>query len=182
MKQMKKVLAFSGSNSKASLNQRLVTLSSELINDENLNIEVISLRDYEAPIYGIDKEMDEGFPHSMKELKRKFDEVDGFLVSTPEHNGSMPAVLKNTIDWLSRMGGKVFQDKPTVFLSTSPGPRGGRSALEHLVAIMPYRGAKIVGHYSLGSFEENVVDGKLKESIEQELNEVLSVLVEELKL
>lgn len=98
----------------------------------------------------------------MKALQEKMGEADGFIVSSPEHNGSMPAVLKNSIDWVSRLGRKVFNDKPTVFLTTSPGPRGGASALAHLLAIMPYQGAQVVGGYSLGSFHEKVEQGTLK--------------------
>ena len=113
----------------------------------------------------------------MLALEEKMNEADGFIVSSPEHNGSMPAVLKNTIDWLSRIEQKVFNDKPTVFMSTSPGPRGGASALGHLVDVMPYRGANVVGHYSLGSFGEHYSEGVLDESTSSEIKEVLDILV-----
>jgi NAD(P)H-dependent FMN reductase len=172
---MSKIIAFSGSNSSQSINQQFINATAPLIN--GVEVEVIDLRDYPAPLYGIDLEVSDGIPSSMQSLKNKLQEADGFLISSPEHNGSMPAVLKNTIDWLSRIEQKVFDDKPTVFMSTSPGPRGGMSALEHLVAIMPYRGAKIVGSYSLGSFGENVVDGKLSKEKQTELLPILSELV-----
>lgn len=177
---MKKILAFSGSNSKNSINQQLIVLSTSLIGADHLEVEVINLRDYEAPIYGIDKEIEDGFPESMKKLKAKFDATDGFMISTPEHNGSMPAVLKNTIDWISRMGGKVFQDKPTVFFSTSPGARGAATALDHLVTIMPYCGAKIVGHYSLGEFGAHVKEGALNPEKEQEIKVIVDRLIDAL--
>ena len=172
---MKRIIAFSGSNSEHSINQQLVVVAADLI--EGADVEVINLRDFDAPLYGIDREQEEGFPSSMVSLHKKFDEADGFLVATPEHNGSMPAVLKNTIDWLSRMEGKVFREKPTVFLSTSPGPRGAISALDHLVTIMPYRGAEVVGHYSLPSFGENYSNGKLSDDHESKLKEVVNNLV-----
>ena len=104
-------------------------------------------------------------------------EADGFIVSSPEHNGSMPAFFKNTIDWISRMDGKVFNDKPTVFLSTSQGPRGGLSALTHILAIMPYQGAEVIGGHSLGSFDEKVVNGEL---IEGEDKEKIKALIAQL--
>lgn len=173
---MSKILAFSGSNSKDSINQQLVHAVAPLV--EGHEVEVISLRNYAAPVYGIDLEVEEGIPDSMKSLKEKMKEADGFIVSTPEHNGSMSAVLKNTIDWLSRIEQKVFDDKPTVFMSTSPGPRGGASALEHLVAVMPYRGASIVGHYSLGSFGDHYSSGSLDDTTVLEVKEVLKSLIE----
>lgn len=173
---MSKILAFSGSNSKNSINQQLVHAVATLV--EGHEVEVISLRDYTAPVYGIDLEVEEGMPQAMQSLKDKMREADGFIVSTPEHNGSMSAVLKNTIDWLSRIEQKVFDDKPTVFMSTSPGPRGGASALEHLVTVMPYRGANIVGHYSLGSFGDHYNDGSLDETTSLEIKKVLNKLIE----
>lgn len=171
---MKKIIAFSGSNSKQSINQKLVR-SIAAMHD---GIEVLNLRDYQAPMYGIDIEQESGFPESMLALHKKFKEADGFIVSTPEHNGSMPAALKNTIDWLSRIEPKVFNEKPTVFLSTSPGPRGGASALGHLVDIMPYRGANVIGSYSQGSFQDHYNDGALSEELRSGLKPIIKSLFE----
>ncbi|MCH2230339.1 MAG: NAD(P)H-dependent oxidoreductase [Crocinitomicaceae bacterium] len=169
---MKKIIAFSGSNSKTSINQQLI----EAIASSNEQMETLNLRDYEAPLYGIDIEEEIGIPETMTLLKQKIKDADGILVSCPEHNGSMPAVLKNTIDWLSRIEPKVFEDKPTVFLSTSPGPRGGVSALEHLVAVMPYRGANIVGSLSIGSFQDHYANGVLSEEVTSKLNPIIEDL------
>ncbi len=76
------------------------------------------------------------------------------------------------------MGGKVFNDKPAVFLSTSPSPRGGTSAMGQLLAIMPYQGAQVVGGHSVGSFYEKVQNGELiegedKSKIEKLINELV---------
>lgn len=171
---MKKIIAFSGSNSKHSINQKLIRSIAML----HEGIEVINLRDYQAPVYGIDIEEESGFPESMIALNKKFNEADGFIVSTPEHNGSMPAVLKNTIDWLSRIEPKVFKEKPTVFLSTSPGPRGGASALGHIVDIMPYRGANVIGSFSQGNFQEHYNDGELSEELRSGLKPIIKSLYE----
>ena len=176
---MGKILAFSGSNSKNSINQQLVQATSTLI--EGHEVEVIDLRDYVAPVYGIDLEIEEGIPASMKNLSEKMKSVDGYIISTPEHNGSMSALLKNTIDWLSRIEQKAFQNKPTVFMSTSQGPRGGISALSHLVDVMPYRGAEIVGHYALGSFGEHYSNGILDDATKAEIKVVVESLINAIK-
>lgn len=169
---MKKIIAFAGSNSSQSINHQLVLAASKFV--QNAEVEIISLRDYPADLFGVDLEAESGFPQTMKDLSAKFDEADGFLISSPEHNGSMPAVLKNTIDWISRIGEqKVFRNKPTVFLSTSPGARGGMSALKHILEIMPYRGADIVGGHSVGPFSEKVVNGELVEGEDREKIAVL---------
>ncbi len=156
---MKKILAFSGSNYSKSINQQLVGIAASYVKEAA--VEVISLSDFPAVMYGMDEEEANGFPKKMVELKEKMSNANGFIVSSPEHNGSMPAVLKNSLDWVSRQGGKIFNDKPVVFLATSPGPRGGASVLSHLVEIMPYRGAEIVGSHAVGSFQEKVVDNDL---------------------
>ena len=158
---MANILAFSGSNSGESINSKLINASVRLLN--TCSYEVIDLRDYPAPMFGVDLERNEGIPDSMYALNEKMKGFDGFLISSPEHNGSMPAFFKNTIDWLSRIEPKIFDDKPTVFLSTSPGARGGASALGILVATMPHRGAQVIGSYSLGSFQDHFHDGILSD-------------------
>ncbi|MEJ6777183.1 MAG: NAD(P)H-dependent oxidoreductase [Crocinitomicaceae bacterium] len=168
----KKIIVFAGSNSKESINQKLVCSISNL----HEGIEVINLRDYQAPVYGVDMEQEVGFPELMTSLNKKLKEADGFIVSIPEHNGSMPAVFKNTIDWLSRIEPKVFNDKPTVFLSTSTGERGGASALEHVVAIMSRRGANVIGCHSQGNFQDHYSNGELSGELRSFLSPIIKKL------
>jgi NAD(P)H-dependent FMN reductase len=158
---MKRILAFSGSNSSTSINQQLVRAVSALESD--LTIDVIDLRDFPAPIFGVDLEANEGVPESMVTLRNLMSEYDGYIISSPEHNGSIPTFFKNTLDWLSRQGGKIFQEKSVVFLAASPGARGGASVLQHLLEVMPHRGAKIVGGHGVGMFPEKMNGDNLKE-------------------
>jgi len=176
---MKKIIAFSGSNSSKSINQQLINIVATMA--KNTTVEILNIRDYPAIVYGIDEEETNGFPESMIAFNEKMKEADGFIFSSPEHNGSMPAAFKNTLDWVSRMGGKIFKEKPTVFLSTSPGARGGASVLDHLMTVMPHRGAKVVGGHPLGNFYEKVENGELKEGddkvkIEALIQELESVI------
>jgi NAD(P)H-dependent FMN reductase len=120
----------------------------------------------------------EGVPESMQSLHEKMKAADGLIVSAAEHNGSMAAVLKNTFDWLSMLEQKFFLNKPTVFLSTSPGPRGASSSLKHLVEIMPFRGANIVGHFSLPSFYDNVKEGAVNSRFHAEILTLIRKLEE----
>lgn len=177
---MKKVIAFAGSNSSKSINHQLIEATAKIA--EGFEVEVIQLKDYEAPIYGIDLELSNGFPESMSKLKAKFDSAAGFIISSPEHNGSIPAVLKNSLDWISRMGSPIFQDKPVLFMATSPGPRGGASVLKHLLEIMPFRGAKITGSFSLPSFSENFENAALTGEHKTKLSEELAKLHDALNI
>lgn len=172
---MKNIICFGGSNSSASINQKLVGY----IANENKDLaafEVVNLNDYRAPLFGVDEMKENGIPDSMKTLMEKFKAADAIMVSVAEHNGSITAALKSTFDWLSMIEQKFFLNKPTVFLSTSPGPRGAASALKHMVEIMPYRGADIKGSYSLGSFSEKFENQDFKET--KEYQEILDILKE----
>lgn len=155
----------------------LASLTEEFQNE----VELISLREYEAPLFNSDLLEEEGVPESIQKLMEKMKGSDGFVISIAEHNGSMTAVLKNTFDWLSMLEMKFMLNKPTVFLSTSPGPRGGVTALNHIIDIMPYRGANIVGKYSVGNFNENFQNGKLNGSNLSNIKIVIGILENAMK-
>lgn len=172
----KKVIAFSGSNSSTSINQQLVHIAAGYA--QGIDVEVIDLRDYPAPLYGIDLEKAEGVPQSIQELKAVLDGADGFLISSPEHNGSIPTFFKNTIDWLSRIKSetKTFGGKPLLAMSTSPGANGGKTNLTNLLKLLPFWGANVVGSFSLGGFYNQVTEGQLADEPAAELKEAVQNL------
>jgi NAD(P)H-dependent FMN reductase len=172
---MKTILAFSGSLSSDSINHRLIEHAAPLT--EGVEVRIISLRDFPMPLYSRDIEQ-EVIPENVKELRALFDAADGFLVSVPEYNSSVPAGFKNAIDWLSRTGGRTFQDKPVLLMSATPGGRGGASVQEHLLKVMPFWGANVVGSFSLPKFNENFVDGKLEGELRANLKDALRNLTE----
>ena len=147
---MKKIILFAGSNSSKSINQQLVTYTASLMGDQDAH--VIDLREYDAPIYSSDIEEGSGIPAQIQSFKNLISESDGIVISLAEHNGNMTAFFKNIMDWLSRAEMKAFADKPVLLMSSSPGARGGQSALEFTTKIMGYMGAKIEHSFSLGSF------------------------------
>jgi len=150
---MKKILAFSGSNSSVSINQRFIHIVAKLIE----GIDVIDLRDYDAPIYSQDIEAATGLPEKISQLYDLIQGYDSIVIALPEHNGLPTAFLKNILDWLSRNKGQKFlQDKKVILLSTSPGGNGGASALAKIQKVIPYWGATVVGTHSLGSFFDKV--------------------------
>jgi chromate reductase len=151
---MKKVLAFTGSNSSKSVNRKLLEYAVKKV--QGLDVTVIDLRDFPAPIYSMDIEEGDGIPAEILQLRELFDRADGYMLSSPEHNGMMPAFLKNTMDWLSRTEGKIFQDKPVFVMSTSPGPRGGVTNLGNMETLFPHWGASsVTADFHLGSFYQN---------------------------
>jgi len=173
---MKKILAFAGSNSSSSINKQLVNYAATLIEGVN----VIDLRDYDAPIFSQDLEKSDGTPENIQKLYDLIQRYESVIMASPEHNGLPPAFLKNILDWLSRCEGDgFFKDKKIALLSTSPGGFGGKNNLANLKNVMPYWGANIVGTYSLGKFYENM-DSETNSLKSEEEKEALLALLKEL--
>jgi len=179
---MKKILTVSASNSKNSINRTLLALaSSKVVGHE---VAMLDIRDYPMPFFSVDREESEGHPETAKQVRALFAEYDAFIISSPEHNGGMPAEFKNVIDWVSRLGdlqNPMFATKkPVLLLSTSPGPNGGATNIQTLTQLMPWWGADIKGSYSLGSFYDYFVDGKLDPEKDQELTKSVTAFINEL--
>ena len=172
---MKKILAISGSMSRESINTLLVEFTARQITDAE--VEIVKLSEFESPLYSKEREMESGIPSSILALRAKFDAADAFILSTPEYNGSIPGGLKNTLDWISRTEGKIFQEKPVLLMAASPGGRGGKSVLDHLLAVVPYWGAKLSGTFSLPSFQQNLIDGVMSQELRAELNRELDKFI-----
>ncbi|MDO6596901.1 NAD(P)H-dependent oxidoreductase [Oceanihabitans sp. 2_MG-2023] len=170
---MKKIIAFAGSNSKQSINKKLAVYTANLV--ENCEVEVLDLNDFELPIYGIDYETENGVPDNAKVLLEKIKSSDGVVLSLAEHNGAYATVFKNILDWMSRIDGKLWSDKPMLLMATSPGARGGATVLEIAKGRFPYMGGNIIADFSLPSFNDNFSDGKLINPTLQEelLNKVV---------
>lgn len=165
---MKKVIAFAGSNSSTSINVQLVKFAGSLI--EEADVQFLDLREYDAPIYSADIEK-QGIPQPINDLVAKLSEADAYIIGTPEHNGSLTAFLKNTIDWASRVEAKFLGGKPVLLLSTSNGKRGAAGSLADLQSKMKYFAGEVAATYSLGSYKENFdhAEGKMTNQEEQKL-------------
>jgi NAD(P)H-dependent FMN reductase len=143
-----KVLAFAGSLRRGSLNKMLVKQAIKGAEAAGAQVTYIDLRDFDIPVYDGDLEDKIVQPEGGFRLKKLFDEHDGFLLSTPEYNSSIPGALKNVIDWLSRQveGERVYQQfdgKVCALMSASPGAFGAvrsatttRAILSHIQTIV----------------------------------------------
>ncbi|MGF1733939.1 NADPH-dependent FMN reductase [Photobacterium satsumensis] len=148
-----KVVAFAASNSSTSINKQLVTYAASQI--EGMNVEVLDLNDFELPLFSQDKEKELGQPSQAHAFLKKVQSADALLISFAEHNGSYTAAYKNLFDWVSRIEPKVYQGKPVVLLSTSPGPGGAKNVLAAAEASMPFFGAEVKATLSVPSFYDN---------------------------
>lgn len=170
---MKKILAFGASNSKTSINKQLATYASSLL--KNTEVEVLDLNDFDVPTYSVDLEGKSGIPDNAQQFLNKITASDGLIISLAEHNGAYTAIFKSLFDWTSRINVKLFQQKPMLLMSTSPGPRGGQSVLEIAENRFPIHDANIVAKFSLPSFNDNfkedkIVDADLNTSLVKAVN------------
>ena len=176
---MKNIIIIGGSNSKNSINKILAIYTAEFLKDVVLTL--VDLNEFKLPLYGIDLENEEGIHSEANRLNGIFDSADGFVISLAEHNGAYSVAFKNAFDWLSRVNGKVWRDKPMLLLATSSGARGGQTVLDIAAGRFPYMGAKITGTLSFPSFFDNfkegdVVDADLKSKLLVEITKFQEVI------
>lgn len=170
---MKKIIAFAGSNSKTSINKQLAVYASSLV--EDVEVEILDLNDFDLPLYGIDLENEKGIPDDAHRFLNLIKSSDGIVLSLAEHNGAYATVFKNLFDWMSRIDGKLWSEKPMLLMATSPGARGGATVLEIAKGRFQYMGGNIVSDFSFPSFGNNFSEGKI---INEELNADLKTRVE----
>ena len=173
---MKKIIAFGASSSKTSINKQLAIYAANLF--KSATVEVLDLNDYEMPIFSVDKEKESGIPQLANDFFTKIGSADLIVISFAEHNGSYSAAFKNIFDWSSRINAKTFQEKPTLLLSTSPGPRGGATVLEIAKNRFPFQGAIVKGSFSLPSFHQNfeAEKGIINNEFKNQLNEIINAI------
>ena len=170
---MKSIITFAGSNSRNSINKKLAVLaSSQLQNTKNT---ILDLNDFPLPLYGVDIEMENGFPDNVKKFNELLLSTDGIILSLAEHNGAYTAAFKNLFDWLSRIDKNVWKNKPMLLMSASPGGRGGTSVFNIASNSFPHLGGNIVASFSLSFFGKHYSHDKI---LEEDLhNEFLKQIV-----
>ncbi|HYD17300.1 MAG TPA: NAD(P)H-dependent oxidoreductase [Patescibacteria group bacterium] len=166
-----KVIVFAGSTRKDSLNKKLARQAAKAAEEAGAAVTYIDLADYDMPLYDGDDEAASGLPPKAKEFKKLLKEHDGFLIASPEYNSAYSAVLKNAIDWASRVSEQgepslsAFTGKYAGIMSASPGALGGlrglyalRELLQNInVTVLPRMQAVTGGDAAFND------DGSLKE-------------------
>src|SRR3954466_11967441 len=121
---MTTIIGIAGSLRMASFNAALLRAAAHAA-PAGARLEIASIRD--IPLYDEDLEEQRGIPLAVQQLKERIARADGLVLATPEYNESLPGVLKNAIDWLSRPSNdmaRVFGDRPVALMGASSG-RGG---------------------------------------------------------
>lgn len=175
------VLAFAGSTREDSVNKKLVSEAADFARQMGADVTVIDLRDYPIPFYDGDLETREGMPAAAKQMRQLMIQSDLILISSPEYNGSLSAVLKNAIDWASRSekagsSREAFKGKTFVIMSAGPGSGGGARGLVHLRSIIEHIGGTVIPQQIVVPNANNAFDeqGHLKsEKLKMEIQQLL---------
>lgn len=175
-----KVLAFAGSTRGDSINKKLVKEAARIAQEMGATVKLIDLKDYPMPLYEGDLEAAEGVPFAAKQLKEIIDENQIILIASPEYNGAYSPLLKNTLDWLSRMQG-ALNGKTVIIMSSSPGKLGGARGLVLLKALLEELGAKVVSNqvsvpngYQAFDQAGHLKDLKWEEALRQAIRPVIT--------
>jgi chromate reductase, NAD(P)H dehydrogenase (quinone) len=184
---MGKLLIVAGSTRTGAFSKQLAGAAQKLAQAAGHQATVVDLRDYPMPLYDGDLEAQEGSPEGCKRLRALVRQHRAFVFATPEYNASLPAVLKNAIDWLSRPDAQepsvaAFGGGTAGLLASSPGALGGLRALVHLRQVCMNLGLLVVTEqFALGHADRAfgsdgaLVDGKHATAVQNVLRRVLEL-------
>jgi chromate reductase len=185
-----KILAFAGSLREHALSKRVLKIAIKGAEKAGAEVTYVDLRDYPMPIYNLDEHEKNGFDENALAFQGLLTQHDGLLIASPEYNGSLPAALKNAIDWASRPSDKyprsaVFSGKFAVMMSSSPGSLGGVRSLSHLRGVLTSISVNVLPQEIAVPFAEEKFVGNNEEMIDEtmkaRLEELGALLVEMLK-
>lgn len=170
------LLCISGSLRQDSCNRRLLREAARLFGPA----EVIEA-DVDFPLFDADLQEAKGIPEAVQKLADQIAAADAVLISTPEYNKNLSGVLKNALDWVSRVKGNPWKDKPVALMAAADGRAGGERAMNSLVlCMMPFRtnlvyGPEVFVAACNGAFDE---DGRL---LDEGATKFLGLLMKKLR-
>ena len=174
---------YAGSTRTLSLNRKLVFAMANLFQAAGAQTDIIDLADYGMPIYNGDYEDAHGIPDATKSFIERLLSCQGVFIATPEYNGGLPALLKNTIDWSSRIGLDHFNTPVYGIGAATPGALSGIMALRELRFILARLGAEVVPTQlgvgrAVNAFTESghFVEGQTKHMAQTLVSQMLAAL------
>ena len=156
------MLVFAGSSRQHSLNKRLAQRASATAQKLGFKADFIDLKDYPMPLYDGDLEQAQGIPEKARELEALIQNYDVVIIASPEYNGAFTPLLKNTIDWVSRIDMAFLKSKTIALMSVTPGGGGGARGLALLRAWLENMRLSVVSEtFTLPKAREAFVEGGL---------------------
>jgi NAD(P)H-dependent FMN reductase len=163
-----KVMVFGGSLRRASLNDRLADLAARVVERNGGVLDRAHLAEFDCPHYDGDIEAEEGVPAGAQAFCQRIKASDAFIIASPEYNASMPGVVKNLIDWTSRLRPQPFNGKQAMLMSASPSMSGGNRGLWALRVPLEHLGTRVYPDmFSLAQAHEAFDGDRLKNDMIQ---------------
>lgn len=138
-----RVLVLAGSSREGSVNGRLAALVAGQVERSGAVADLARIGDFVMPTYDGDAEEAEGQPSGAAALRERLLAAQALVIASPEYNASVPGVLKNAVDWVSRFRPQPFKDKQTLLVSASPSMIGGNRGLWALRVPLEHLGARV---------------------------------------
>lgn len=176
-----KILAFAGSLRENSYSKRVVKTAMKGAVDAGADVTYVDLRDYPMPLYNEDDHKSEGFNETALKFQKLLGESDGFLICSPEYNGSLSGALKNAIDWASRKSDEygmveVFKGKVAAIMTESPGAFGGIRCLGHLRGVLSIMFVNVLPSEIAVGKVNSMFDGNGEEMTDEKMRGILENL------
>lgn len=178
-----RVLLFSASLRKESLNTQLAKITKEVLEKNGIIVDYAQMSDFDCPSMNQDLEVNDFHPDGAKEFQKRILANDAFIICSPEYNGSMPGMLKNAIDWVSRYRPQPFNEHHAMLMSASPSMVGGNRGLWALRVPLEHLGTRVYPNmFSLATAHQaftpdgNFVDKTLAERFETNLMAFMSLV------
>jgi chromate reductase, NAD(P)H dehydrogenase (quinone) len=159
-----KILVIPGSLRTGSLNTKLAAVAAHRLAQAGADVTRLSLADFPLPIYDGDLQTKSGVPKHAIDLKRMIGAHHGVLIVTPEYNASVPPLVKNTIDWVSRVQdthesrGQVFRGRAFAIAAASHSRLGGARSLAALRLILSACQALVIPNQLALAFADEAYD------------------------
>jgi len=177
---MPKIAAISGSVRSGSLNVALARGGLAAAEAAGADIDYIDLGAYPLPIYHGTMEELHGIPASAIALTERLASADGLFIASPEFNGGPTGLLKNTIDWVTRVNMIAFQSSRIGLMSATPGSKGGLHNLGILESIFAWMQCTTHESFSLAKAQDELVDGGPSEALAERLDTWIASFLSEL--
>ena len=120
-----RILAFAASLRKASHNKKLVTVAAHMLRELGAEVDLADFSEFDMPLYDYDRQTAEGLPPGAEAMRKRIEAAAAIVIASPEYNYSIPGILKNAIDWVSRARPMPWRGRSVYLVSASPGPIGG---------------------------------------------------------
>ncbi len=154
----------SGSVRRGSLNTTLVNAAGDLAVAAGHDVDALDLGSFALPLYDGDFEETHGVPPAAMSLAERVQQADAIFIASPEYNGGPSGLLKNTIDWITRVEMTVLANKPIGLLAASPGSKGGAHGIGVMRSLCAYMSLSLhEDAFSLPKAYDKLADGALND-------------------